>query len=66
MLDNFGVKYSHEEDIAHLIRCIKEKYELTEDWDGNLYCGIHLNRDYVVQMLDISMTGYIIKQLQKY
>jgi hypothetical protein len=40
--DNFGVKYMHQDDIECLIKCIKEKYELTIDWDGNAYCGIHL------------------------
>jgi hypothetical protein len=51
------MKYLREEDIAHLIRCIKEKYELNKDLDSNL-C--------VTWMLNISMPGYIIKQLQKY
>ncbi len=55
-----------QEDIDHLIGCIKEKYELTEDWDGNLYCGIHVKWDYNARTLDISMPGYILKQLQKY
>ncbi len=37
VVDNFGMKYTRQEDINHLIMCIKEKYELTEDWDSNLY-----------------------------
>jgi hypothetical protein len=44
----------------------QEKYELTKDWDGNLYCGIKLNWNYNNRTLDILMPGYIIKQLQKY
>jgi hypothetical protein len=60
------MKYSGEEDIVHLTKCIKEKYELTKDWNRNLYCGICLTWDYVARMLNISMPGYIIKQLQKY
>jgi hypothetical protein len=66
VVDNFGVKYMRQEDINHLIMCIKEKYELTEDWDSNLYCGIRLKWDYNACTLHISMPGYIIKQLQKY
>jgi hypothetical protein len=66
VLDNFGIKYTCQEDIEHLIKCIKEKYELTMDWDGNLYCGICLKWDYNAGTLDISMPGYILKQLQKY
>jgi hypothetical protein len=31
VVDNFGVKYTRQKDIDHLIGCIKEKYELTED-----------------------------------
>jgi hypothetical protein len=49
-----------------LIECIKEKYELTEDWMGDLYCGIKLLWDYNVPTLDISMPGYIKKLLHKY
>jgi hypothetical protein len=49
-----------------LIKCIKEKYELTEDWTGDLYCGIKLLWDYNVRTLDISMPGYIKKLLHKY
>jgi hypothetical protein len=45
---------------------MKEMYDLTKDWTGNLYRGIKLNWDYDVRMLDISMTGYIKKLLQKY
>jgi hypothetical protein len=66
VVNDFGVKYMRKEDINHLIKCIKEQYELTEDWDGDLYCGIHLKWDYNIPTLDVSMPGYILKQLQKY
>jgi len=45
---------------------LKEKYELTEDWSGGLYCGIKLHWDYIAHTVDISMQGYIKKLLQKY
>ncbi len=66
VVDDFGVKYTWQEDINHLIECIKKKYKLTKDWDGDLYCGICLKWDYKACTLDISMPGYIPKQLQKY
>ncbi len=66
VVNDFGVKYTHKEDIDHLIKCIKEQYELTKDLDGDLYCGIRLKWDYNIRTLDISMPGYILKQLQKY
>ena len=66
VVDDFGVKYVGREHVDHLIKCIKEKYELTEDWSGDLYCGIKLHWDYIVRTVDISMPGYIKKLLQKY
>ena len=44
----------------------KEKYELTKDLSGDLYCGIKLHWDYNGRTVDISMPGYINKLLQKY
>ena len=56
-----------KEHAEHLINCLKEEtYKLMEDWTGNLYCGILLRWDYNAQNLDISMPGYIKKQLLKY
>jgi hypothetical protein len=66
VVDDFGVKYVGKEHAIHLIWCIKQKYELTEDWASNLYCSIKLNWDYGAQTLDISMPGYIQKLLMKY
>jgi hypothetical protein len=66
VVDDFGVKYVGKEHVDHLIKCIKEKYELTEDWSGDLYCGIKLHWDYIARTVDISMPGYIKKLLQKY
>jgi hypothetical protein len=66
VVDNFGVKYVGKEHIQHLITCLKEKYKLTKDWTGNLYCRINLLWDCEARTLDISMPGYIKKLLHKY
>jgi hypothetical protein len=68
VVDDFGIKYVGKEHVDHLIWCIKQKYELTKDWTGDLYlyCGIKLDWDYDAQMLDISMPGYIKNILQKH
>ncbi len=57
VVDDFGVKYVGREHVEHLIACIKDKYELTKDWTGDLYCGIKLNWDYNATTFDISMPG---------
>jgi hypothetical protein len=66
VVDDFGVKYTNKANVDHLIKCLKENYDLTQDWDGDLYCGIKLKWDYEAQTLEISMPGYILKQLQIY
>ena len=62
----FGIKYVGKEHVDHLIKCLKEKFKLKEDWTGNLYCEITLEWNYDARTLDISMPGYIKKQLLKY
>jgi hypothetical protein len=34
IVDNFGVKYIGKEHVMHLIRVLKEHYEVEEDWEG--------------------------------
>jgi hypothetical protein len=46
-VDDFGVKYVGKEHADHLIACNKEKYKLTKDWTGDLYCGINLKWDFI-------------------
>ena len=46
VVDDFGVKYVSKNDVDHLVASIKSTYTLTEDWTGNLYCGIKLDWDY--------------------
>jgi hypothetical protein len=43
VVDNFGVNYVDKENADHLLRELKQHYEVTEDWEGKLYCGISLN-----------------------
>ena len=67
VVDNFGVKYIGKEHVDHLILCLKQsKYKLSEDWTGNLYCGISLNWNYKAGYVDISMPEYIKKKLHEY
>eukprot|EP00804_Cyclotella_cryptica_P002036 CCRYP_007428-RA/>CCRYP_007428-RA protein AED:0.34 eAED:0.34 QI:0/0/0/1/0/0/4/0/371 len=58
-VNNFGIKYQGKQHLEHLISSIKCNYEVTVDDSGSLYCGITL------VYLDISLPGYITKQLIK-
>jgi hypothetical protein len=65
-LPNLVLNTKQNNYIDHLIGMIKCTYNLTEDWNGNLYCGVTLDWDYKNRMVDISMPGYINKKLQEY
>ena len=66
VVDDFGVKYVRKKHVDHLVNALKKNYKISEDWTGIIYCGITLDWDYIQWTLDISMPGYIKKQLQKY
>ena len=42
VVDDFGMKYTNKADVNHLTECLKENYDLAQDWGSNLYCGIKL------------------------
>jgi hypothetical protein len=65
-VDDFGVKYVGKHHADHLLAALKRDYTISEDWTGGLYCGITLKWDYDARTVDISMPGYILKQLLKY
>jgi hypothetical protein len=46
VVDNFGVKYTQQEDIEHLKSVIEQDYTVTADWTGNRYIRITLDWDY--------------------
>ena len=66
VVDDFGVRYVGREHAEHLVSCLKKDYKVSTDWDGALYCVITLKWNYKERWLDISMPGYIKKQLQEY
>jgi hypothetical protein len=66
VVEDFGVKYVGREHANHPLTTLKKYYEETEDWEGNLYCGISLDWDYKNKTVDLSMPGYIDNALHKF
>lgn len=66
VVDNCGVKYTNKKYVDHLLNALKQHYEMSEDWEGKLYCGITLKWYYNKRLLYISMPGYVSIQLTKY
>jgi hypothetical protein len=65
-VDDFGIKYEGREHADHLINALRTHYNLKEDWDGALYCGISLKWDYHHRHVDISMPAYVDKLLARF
>jgi hypothetical protein len=66
ILDDFTVKYVGKKHAAHLWDALLRRYELTTDWEGNLYSGMTLKWDYKNGTCDISITGYVANVLSKF
>jgi hypothetical protein len=56
-VDDFGIKYVGKGHANHLLDALKESYEVTEEWEGKLYCGIALKWDYKQDTVDLAMPG---------
>ena len=65
VVDNFGMKYTKEEDKNHLLNALKDRYTIEVDSTGGNYCGLTLNWDYKHCSLEISLPNYIPNLLQQ-
>jgi hypothetical protein len=65
-VDDFGIRYSSQDDAQHLINAIQSEYKTTIDWSGSLYCGITLDWNYEQGYVDLSMPGYVKNALVKF
>jgi hypothetical protein len=66
VVDDFGVQYTDRKDVEHLISALSPHYKYTTDWEGAIYCGIHLKWNYEEGWVDLSMPGYIMKALLRF
>jgi hypothetical protein len=66
IVDNFGLEYVGKEHAIHLRDTIKEHYNITENWKGDLYSGINLEWNYTARTCRLSMEDYIDTILTKY
>ena len=58
-MDDFIVKYYNKQDATHLINALKSKYEITQDWSGENFCGLKLKWNYDKGYMDMSMPQYV-------
>ena len=48
-MDDFGIEYAGKEHALHLMKTLKLDYEITTDWEGNIFAVIELAWDYHVR-----------------
>eukprot|EP00536_Pseudo-nitzschia_multiseries_P011790 jgi/Psemu1/30041/gm1.30041_g len=54
VVDDFGIKYTQQEGVDHLVEAVGAKYTFKVDWSGKQYVGVHLNWDY--NMFEVATT----------
>ena len=64
VVDDFGIKYDLSNNhLKHLIYALEQKYTITVDMTGNLFCGVTLDWNYNKGEVKCSMPGAIPKFL---
>ena len=67
VVDDFGVMYEGKEHVDHLLATLHKYYpKITTDWEGTIYCGIHMKWTPKYDKVELSMPGYIQNILHKY
>jgi hypothetical protein len=66
VVEGFGVMHVGREHAEHLKAALEENYEISTYWEGALYCGIKLDRDYAARTVDLSMLGYTAAALHRF
>ena len=60
------MKYKGLNNANHLLKALKEYYDVSVDWKGELYVGIKLNWNYDKGYVDTHVPGFVEKKLHKY
>jgi hypothetical protein len=66
VVDDFGIKTVGLKHAKHLQQELEKYYEVSMDWKGELFCGVHLEWDYKNRTVDLSMPNYVQKALTKF
>ena len=64
-VDYFEVKYVGKDHADHLIKCIKENYDITEELEVKPYLGLTFDWNYDTRSVHLSMPNYIPDALKR-
>ena len=57
IVDDFGIKYTDQADLDHLLQALRDKYDITFDSSGTHYIGIDLAWTYTMTALAAASTS---------
>ena len=68
VVDDFGIKCDvpRKEDVEHLHAALRDKYEITIDWEGKKYLGFTIDWTSIPNAVILSMPGYVRKALARF
>ena len=65
VVDDFGIKYTNQDDLDHFLQHLRQKYTITKD-DGERFHGITLKWNYIKRECELSIPEYCIKALFRF
>ena len=67
VVDDFGIKYTHDADADHLMAALRELYIMTEDRGAKQkYVGITIEHDRRNNIMYLTMPGYVKKAIIRF
>ena len=66
VVDDFGIKVQGKNHAEHLINTLKKHYDVTVDWEGKIFCGIHLDWDYNDRTVDLFVPKFVKKACTRF
>ena len=65
IVDDFEVKYTSKQNAQHLIDHLNSQYKTTVDWEGRVFCGMHLEWDYtsLPRSVELTIPNYVKRAL---
>ena len=67
VVDDFGIKYTHDEDADHLLKTLRKLYIMTEDRASvQKYVGITITHNRQSNTIKLAMPGYVEKAIKRF
>jgi len=59
VVDDFGIKFIHQEDAQHLVDHLNKYYKTTVNWNRKLFCDMRLEWDYIDRTVVLDIPNYV-------